>query len=283
VSGTAQRVANVLSVDVEDWFQVENFSTVLPSSTWHQCELRVERNVHFLLERFSAANVRATFFVLGWVAENLPGLVREIAQAGHEIASHGWSHTPIWRLTPAAFEAEAVRSRAFLQDLSGQPVLGYRAPTFSVTSRTLWALGILAASGYAYDSSIFPVRHDRYGIPDAPLDIHRRPEGVWEIPLSVISLGRLRLPVAGGGYFRLYPWPLTRAAIHRLNASGRPGIVYLHPWEFDPGQPTVKGVSRLRTFRHRVGLSSSAQKLTRLLREFSFGPAHDALPLDRTP
>ena len=269
-------VKNILTIDVEDWFQVENYAPAIPRSTWAEKELRVRRNVESILDRLAASGTKATFFTLGWIADREGDLIRRIAREGHEIASHGWSHTPIWHLDRDEFREEIRSSRAILQDLSGQPVVGYRAPTFSVTEKTLWALGELAEAGYTFDSSIFPVRHDRYGIPDSPTAIHRR-GGLWEIPLSVYRLGSLNLPVAGGGYFRLYPLALTERAIHRLNASGQPAVVYLHPWEFDPGQPKVAGVGLTATFRHRVGLGRNLAKLSRLLQDFVFGSASEVL------
>lgn len=270
-------VNHVLSIDVEDWFQVENYAQVISRDQWPHCELRVADNVHRLLDLLAAADVRATFFVLGWVADRLPNLVRDIAQAGHEVASHGWSHTPVWSLSESEFFDEVSRSRTLLEELGGQPVIGYRAPTFSVTRLTLWALRELHRAGYRYDSSIFPVHHDRYGIPEAPTTAHRRGEGIWELPLSVLELGGVRLPVAGGGYFRLYPLWLTRWAVRRLERAGRPAVVYLHPWEFDPGQPRVHGVGLMRTFRHRIGIGHNARKLALLLREFRFVSARTVL------
>ncbi len=269
--------SHVLSIDVEEWFQVENYAQTIPREQWPRCELRVADNVGRLLDVLAAADVRATFFVLGWVAERLPDLVREIARAGHEVGSHGWSHTPIWHLSEAAFADEVARSRALLEKLSGQAVIGYRAPTFSITTSTMWALAVLRRAGYRYDSSIFPVHHDRYGIPNAPTAVHRRGAGIWELPLSVLELGGARLPVAGGGYFRLYPLWLTRWAIRRLERAGRPAVVYLHPWEFDPGQPWVRGLGLLRAFRHRVGIGRNVRKLVSLLREFRFAPARTVL------
>ncbi len=268
---------HVLSIDVEDWFQVENHARAIPRAEWPRCELRIAGSVRRLLDLLADAQARATFFVLGWVAERLPDLVRDIARAGHEVASHGWSHTPLWDLSEEACFDEVSRSRALLEELSGQPVLGYRAPTFSVTKRTLWALRVLYQAGYRYDSSIFPVHHDRYGISDAPTTIHRRAEGIWEVPLSVLELPRARLPVAGGGYFRLYPLWLTRWAIRRLERAGRPAVVYAHPWEFDPSQPRVRGVGLLPGFRHRVGIGGNARKLARLLREFRFASVRTVL------
>lgn len=275
--GWSASPSHVLSIDVEDWFQVENYAQIIPREQWSSCELRVADNVSRLLDLLHAADVRATFFVLGWVAERLPDLVRDIARAGHEVASHGWSHTPIWHLSKVAFADEVSRSRVLLEELSGQSVIGYRAPTFSITTSTIWALDVLRRAGYRYDSSIFPVHHDRYGIPDAPTTVHRRAGGIWEVPPAVLELGGARLPVAGGGYFRLYPLWLTRWAIQRLERAGRPAVVYLHPWEFDPGQPRVRGLGLLRTFRHRVGIGRTARKLVPLLREFRFAPARTVL------
>lgn len=270
-------VVNLLSFDVEDWFQVEAFARLIPHEEWAGKDLRVEQNVDRLLELLDRYGVKATFFTLGWVAERLPHLVRRVAAQGHEIASHGWSHAPLWRLAPESFRDEVSRSKSFLEDLSGQAVLGYRAPTFSITRQTLWGLGILKESGYLYDSSIFPVLHDRYGIPDAPLSIHLREEGIWEIPMTVYQIGSYRLPVAGGGYFRLYPYALTRRGIRQANRAGRPAIVYLHPWEFDPGQPRCSGISALTRVRHYAGIGGNLKRLEKLLKEFPFHTAREIL------
>ncbi|MFI5370003.1 MAG: XrtA system polysaccharide deacetylase [Candidatus Eisenbacteria bacterium] len=273
----ASRVPHVLSVDVEEYFQSETFARAVPRDAWDGIPSRVEPAVDLLLERFADARVHATFFVLGWIAERHPGMVSRIAAEGHEIASHGWSHAPILRLTPGEFEDEVVRSKRLLESISGDPVLGYRAPTFSVTRTTLWALPILARVGYGYDSSVFPVHHDRYGIPDAPLDAHRREGGIWELPLSVITLGSYRLPFAGGGYLRMYPYALTRLGLRELSRAGRPGVVYVHPWEFDPRQPVIRGVGMVSTTRHRIGTTSNESKLVRLLNEFEFATAREVL------
>jgi polysaccharide deacetylase family protein (PEP-CTERM system associated) len=278
-------VRNVVSVDVEEWFHVEAFASHIPRTEWDRLERRARRSMETLLELFERHRVKCTFFVLGWVAERDPELVREMAAAGHEIASHGWSHRPVWDLDPARFLDEVKRSKQLLEELSGAPVLGYRAPTFSITNKTLWALGSLREAGYGYDSSIFPVIHDRYGIPDAPLEIHRHEAGIWEIPMSVMELGRYRLPVAGGGYFRLYPYAVTRRAIAELNAKGRPTIIYLHPWEFDPEQPRPAGIGMATRFRHYSGIRDNFAKLERLLDDFAFttaGTVLNARPETRT-
>jgi len=268
---------NILSFDVEEWFQVELYSKLISRDDWDSYPLRVPESMAWILEALARNRVQATFFVLGWIAERLPALVKQIADEGHEVASHGWSHAPVWRLSPAEFSDEVRKSRDLLRHLSGQPVVGYRAPTFSITRETMWALPLLAEAGYQYDSSIFPVYHDRYGVPDAPCHIHRCEENIWEIPLSVWQVGKLRVPVAGGGYFRLYPHAVTKRAIRAINAAGRPAVVYLHPWEFDPDQPRVEKVGSLGTLRHRVGLGRSREKLLALMREFLFGTAGEAL------
>lgn len=270
-------VQNVISVDVEEWFHVEAFASHIPRTDWDQLERRARPSMEALLELFERQRVKCTFFVLGWVAERDPDLVREITAAGHEIASHGWSHRPVWDLSPAQFLDEVKRSKRLLEELSGTPVLGYRAPTFSITNKTLWALGSLREAGYSYDSSIFPVIHDRYGIPNAPLEIHRHEAGIWEMPMSVMELWRYRLPVAGGGYFRLYPYTVTRRAIAEMNAKERPAIVYLHPWEFDPGQPRPAGIGKVTRFRHYSGIRDNLAKLARLLDDFAFTTAGSAL------
>lgn len=270
-------IRNIFTIDVEDWFQVENYASVIERVRWAELELRVEANVDRLLALLAAKDVCATFFTLGWVAERVPELVRRVARAGHEVASHGWSHRPIWDLTREQFADDVRRSRELLCELSGQVVTGYRAPTFSITHETLWALESLAAAGYRYDSSIFPVHHDRYGIPDAPLAIHWRDEGLWELPLSVLQAGSLRLPVAGGGYLRLYPRALTARAVRQINAAGRPAVVYIHPWELDPEQPRVEGMGPLKSWRHHVGIRGLEGKLEWLLATFPFSPAGEVI------
>jgi polysaccharide deacetylase family protein (PEP-CTERM system associated) len=270
-------VRNIVSVDVEEWFQVEAFASHIPRTEWDRLERRARRNIETLLELFERYRVKCTFFVLGWLAERDPELVREMAAAGHEIASHGWSHRPVWNLDSAQFLDEVKRSKQLLEELSGAPVLGYRAPTFSITKKTLWALGSLRKAGYSYDSSIFPVIHDRYGIPDALLEIHRHEAGIWEIPMSVMELWRYRLPIAGGGYFRLYPYAVSRRAIAEMNAKERPAIIYLHPWEFDPDQPRPAGIGMVTRFRHYSGIRDNLAKLERLLNDFAFTTAGTVL------
>lgn len=272
---------NALTVDVEDYFHVAAFARHIDPATWDQFPLRVERNTHRLLELFAAREVRATFFVLGWVAERCPGLVRAIADQGHEVACHGYSHQLIYGQTPAVFRAETVRAKVCLEDQAQRPVLGYRAASYSITKRSLWALDILAELGFAYDSSIFPVHHDRYGIPDSPRWPYRldTPGGgsLIEFPPSTLAIGSHRLPVAGGGYFRIYPYQFTRFALSRINRlEERPFIFYLHPWEIDPEQPRVRA-GRLSTFRHYTNLSRCESRLHQLLWDFKFAPVREVL------
>jgi len=271
-------IVNAMSVDVEDYFHVSLMAPVLPRTAWEGMERRVEGSTERLLALFDRAGVRATFFVLGWVAERHPGLVRRIAALGHEVASHGYGHELVYDLSPARFRDDVRRTRALLEDLSGTAVDGYRAPGFSVTSRSIWALDILIEEGYRYDASIFPIFHDRYGIPEAPRHPHvlPRPAGpVFEVPASTVRIGGVNLPVAGGGYFRLLPYAWTRWGIRRVNRRERkPVVFYLHPWELDPGQPRLP-LRGLSAYRHYHNLARTEQRLGRLLREFRFARVRD--------
>lgn len=266
---------HALTIDVEDWYHVENLRRVIPPERWSEQTARLEANVDRLLELFSEHDVRATFFVLGAAAERHPDVVREIAAAGHEIASHGWSHDLIYRQEKSTFRQETRRSRKLLQDLAQQPVEGYRASTFSITNRSLWALDILAEEGFTYDSSIAPLRHDRYGIPDAPLAPHRRGTLV-EFPVSFFTLFGCRLPL-GGGFFRLFPLRRVAKAFAEYAARNVPAGLYLHPWEIDPDQPRAKGLGLLPRFRHYVNLERTHAKLDRLLKTVSFTTMRDAI------
>ncbi|MFT8245512.1 XrtA system polysaccharide deacetylase [Roseomonas sp. BN140053] len=263
---------NAMSVDVEDWFQVQAFAGVIRRDDWDGLARRVEANTDRVLEHFAAAGVRATFFTLGWVAERHPALVRRIVAAGHELASHGHGHEQVHVIGEAAFRADIRRARAALQDAGGVPVLGYRAPTFSITPNTPWAHAVLEEEGYRYSSSVFPVRHDLYGAPDAPRGPHRpRPDGVVELPMTTLRVPGRNLPCAGGGWFRLLPYALFRAGLRRVNAEGRPGIFYFHPWEVDPDQPRVTAAGRLSRFRHYTGLATMLRRVDRLLGDFRWG------------
>jgi polysaccharide deacetylase family protein (PEP-CTERM system associated) len=268
-------IVNAMSVDVEDYFHVSAFQSVVRPEHWRTLESRVERNTERLLAIFSEANVRATFFVLGWVAEQAPGLVRAIAAEGHEIASHGYGHELLYRLRPRTFRDDLRRARGLLEDATSTPVIGYRAPSFSVTARSLWALEVLAEEGYRYDASVFPIYRDRYGIPSAPrhgYHLTHAGRSILEIPASTVRLAAMNFPVSGGGYFRLLPYAWTRWAIARVNTAERkPVVFYLHPWELDPDQPRLPG-SRVSRFRHYVGLRGTEARLRRLLADFRFAP-----------
>jgi len=274
-------VANALTVDVEDYFHVAALAPNIHRDSWTSREPRVVGNTQRLLAIFEQFNVRGTFFVLGWVAERYPQLVRDIAARGHEIACHGFSHRLVYEQSPEEFRDETLRSKNLLEDITGSAVLGYRAASYSIVRKSLWALDILVELGFAYDSSIFPVRHDRYGIPDAERSPHRlsTPGGkvIVEWPLSTAQVFGLRLPVSGGGYFRLLPYWLTRWGLNSINRrEARPFIFYLHPWEIDPEQPRVSA-GWLSRFRHYTNLDKSEDRLQALLREFRFGTARDGL------
>ena len=274
-------IPNALTVDVEDYFHVSALAKSVHPDSWASRESRVERNTHRLLDLFEQVDVRATFFVLGWVAERHRQLVRDIADRGHEVACHGYSHRLVYDQSPEEFREETLRSKRLLEDVIGSSVLGYRAASYSIVRRSLWALDTLAELGFSYDSSIFPVRHDRYGIPDAERAPHRlqTPGGhsIVEWPLSTARVAGIGLPVSGGGYFRLLPYWLTRWGLESINRrERRPFVFYLHPWEIDPGQPRVPA-SWLSRFRHYTNLEKCEERLRRLLGEFSFGTARDGL------
>lgn len=272
---------NVLSIDVEDWYQVAALAPVVPRETWPEREARVERSVERLVELLARRSLRATFFVLGWTAARHPGLVPRIVAAGHEIGSHGWSHRNVYEQSPAEFREETLRSRALLQDQSGQPVRGYRAASFSVTAASLWALDVLIDAGFDYDSSVFPIRHDRYGLPGASPAPGRvaAPSGrtLVEFPMSTAHWLGQRVPVCGGGYFRILPYWLVRGGLRQINAGQRvPFCFYLHPWEIDPGQPRVPA-GALSRFRHYSGLQRCERRLETLLAEFRFDTMAEVL------
>jgi polysaccharide deacetylase family protein (PEP-CTERM system associated) len=270
---------NALTIDVEDYYHVSGFERMVGRADWDSFEPRVEENTRRLLDVLAEAQVRATFFVLGWVAQRRPGLVRAIRAAGHEVGCHSYEHRLIYEQTPEEFRADLRRACGVLEDTLGEPVMAYRAPSFSVTARSLWALDILAEEGIRIDSSIYPTHHDRYGIAGTPLGPHalERPAGtIWEFPPPVWKVWGYPLPAGGGGYFRLYPYALTRRALRAINAAGRPFCAYLHPWEIDPGQPRLRP-GRMAAFRHYVNLHRTEGRLVRLLRDFAFDTLSAAL------
>lgn len=274
------RIANALTIDVEDYFQVAALAEAVDREDWHSMEYRVEANTHRLLELLERHETRATFFTLGWVAEKSPGLVRDIQKAGHEVASHGYSHQLIYNQTPEVFREETRRSKKILEDITGEPITGYRAASYSITNQSRWALDILAEEGFVWDSSIFPVHHDRYGMPGTPRWPHRlttdNGNELAEFPLSTLKFPGYTLPIAGGGYFRLFPYWFSRWGLGSINRQGQPFVFYLHPWEVDPGQPRldVKWFSR---FRHYNNLDVCEHRLEQLLGHFRFTAMGDVL------
>jgi len=265
-------IVNAMTVDVEDYFHVSVFDGLVPRHAWAGMESRVCANTERLLGIFSDAGVQATFFVLGWVAERFPRLVRAIAEQGHEIASHGYGHRLVYDLTPKAFREDVRRAKDLLEWTASAQVRGYRAPSYSVTPRSLWALDVLIDEGYEYDASIFPIHHDRYGIPVSPRQpyVLHRTAPLVEAPGSTVRCGPFNLPIGGGGYFRILPYAWTRWGIRRLNQrERRPAIFYLHPWEIDPDQPRLRAPA-LGRFRHYFNLKRTEERLRALLRDFQF-------------
>ncbi len=265
---------NIFSVDVEDYFHASALAKGVAVKGRDNLEHRIVDNTSKLMDIVDEAGVHGTFFVLGWVAENYPALVRRIADAGHEVACHGYSHTLVYEQSPGAFRDETIKAKRLLEDVCGQQVTGYRAASFSITEKSLWALDVLCEAGFEYDSSIFPTIHKDYGIPGAPLDpyTHRLAGGgrLIEIPISVTSIAGIRVPVSGGGYFRLYPYPVSKWAIGRLNRNGRVCVFYIHPWELDNEQPRLP-VGAVSRFRHYNNLGESCGRLRKLLSDFEFG------------
>jgi len=277
---TADRLQNAMTIDVEDYFHVSAFDGVVPRSRWNDLESRVCANTDRLLAILDGAHVLATFFILGWVAERYPDLVRRIASLGHEVASHGYGHRLVYDQTREEFRQDVRRAKHALEGITGVPVHGFRAPSYSVTPRSLWALDVLIEEGYLYDASIFPIHHDRYGIPVSARHaymVERERGSLLEVPASTLRWAGLNLPVGGGGYFRMLPYAWTRWSIDRINrAENRPVIFYLHPWEIDPGQPRLDG-ALLSRIRHYRNLDKTESRLRSLLKDFAFGPLQDVM------
>jgi polysaccharide deacetylase family protein (PEP-CTERM system associated) len=273
--GGPDRIWNALTVDVEDYFMVTAFAGGIKCSDWPLYECRVERNTHRILELMAQYGVKGTFFVLGWIGENYGSLVRDIQAAGHEIACHGYNHRLIYDLTKDEFREDVRKAKTVLEDITGTPVFGYRATSYSIVKETLWALDILAEEGFRYDSSIFPVHHDLYGVPGAQRFFHTittKAGEILEIPPTTFKLFGQNIPVAGGGYFRLYPLRLTKAIIRRINMiEKKAAVIYVHPWEIDVDQPRLNG-GLLSKFRHYVNLRTTEQKLEDCMKEFRFKP-----------
>lgn len=272
---------NALSVDVEDWFHVGAFERTIRREDWAGLPHRVERNTDKVLDLFAEAGVKATFFTLGWVAERYPRLMQRIAAAGHEVASHGYDHARVFTLSPEEFRADLRRSRALLEDASGQAVKGYRAPSFSIDQRSPWAHAILAEEGYAYSSSVAPIRHDHYGWPQSPRFAWKPVAGspLVELPVTTAVWGKRRLAAGGGGFFRLLPYGFSRWAIGQVNGRDqRPAIIYFHPWEIDTGQPRMKDAPLRSRIRHYTNIPVMADKLRRLTRDFAWDRVDALLP-----
>ena len=272
---------NILTFDVEEWFQVANLEAAIGFEQWGSFPSRLDKPLSFILDLLERKGVRATFFVLGWIAERRPEVVRMIQDRNHEIGTHGYSHDLIYNQRREEFDRDLKRSIGVIREASGVEVVGHRAASFSITEESRWALEVLLDNGILYDSSIFPIRHHRYGMADSPrhpyVILERGVRRLVEFPLSTLRLGSLNLPVAGGGYFRLFPYFLTGQALKSINSSGYPAVVYLHPWEFDESIPRVRGAGFLNRFRHYVNIGKNRVKLVHLLDDFEFEAMGDAL------
>jgi polysaccharide deacetylase family protein (PEP-CTERM system associated) len=265
----ADETVNALTIDVEDYFQVSAFAPYIERSQWDDIPCRAEANVQRILGWLDAHGAKATFFTLGWIAERHPGIVREIVARGHELASHGYGHQRASDQTRVEFSDDIVRAKKLLEDIGGVAVRGYRAPSFSINRQNLWALDCIREAGYAYSSSIYPVRHDHYGMPDAPRFAHEALPNLIEVPPTTVDLLNRNWPAAGGGWFRLLPYEVSRWLLQRVNrVDGEPCMFYFHPWEIDPGQPRVPGVDARTRFRHYVNLDRMQARLERLLSDF---------------
>lgn len=275
-------ITHAMTIDVEDYFHVSAFENNIKPEDWDSLPCRVEQNTARLLQLFDDTNIKATFFVLGWVAERYPQIVRDIKAQGHEIASHGYSHRLVYKQTQQVFREETAKSKAILEDQSQSPILGYRAASYSITKQSLWALDILAELGFSWDSSIFPTHHDRYGIPGSPEQPYRitttNGAELIEFPLTTAKVLGQSIPAAGGGYFRQYPYALSRWLFERASENQtKAQIFYLHPWEIDPDQPRVEGASRFSRFRHYTNLHRCLPRLERMIADFKFGTVSESL------
>ena len=265
-------ISNYLTIDVEDYFQVSAFAPYIQRADWDARECRVERNVGRILDMLAAQKTQATFFTLGWIAQRYPHLVRRIADEGHEVASHGYGHERVSDLTPEAFAHDIRTAKHLLEDIAGVAVTGYRAPSFSIGQGNLWALDVLQQEGYRYSSSINPIQHDHYGMPDAPRFAHRIRPDLIEVPPTTLRMFNRNLPSSGGGYFRLFPYALSRWMLRQVNQNDQqPAIFYFHPWEIDAAQPRVAGIDARTRFRHYVNIPRMEQRLQRLLQDFQWG------------
>ena len=268
------KITNAMTVDVEDYFQVSAFEQVIARDQWERVPHRVERNTDRILAIFANRNVKATFFTLGWIAERYPELTRRIVAQGHELASHGYSHIRATQQQPAEFRADIMRAKKILEDIGGVAVRGYRAPSYSIGANNLWALDELKTAGYEYSSSIYPVKHDLYGMPDAPRFVFypRGKDGILEVPITTLRALGKNWPCGGGGFFRLYPYAVSRWALRHVNEQdGQPGMFYFHPWEIDPGQPRQQNLPLKTRVRHYLNLTRMEHRLQALCRDFAWG------------
>lgn len=267
-----KKIKNYLTIDVEDYFQVSAFEKVIDPKGWDAYPCGILENTQIILDLLAQRDVKATFFIVGWIAERYPELVRKISDQGHEIGCHSYWHRKVYDLTPDDFGEDTHQSKSILEDITGKPVYGYRAPSYSITSKSLWALDILSEMGFRYDSSIFPTYHDNYGIPDAPRFVYNlKDQKMIEYPISTTRVMGRNLPISGGGYFRFLPYSITRSALKRINTKEQqPFVFYLHPWELDPDQKRIKNASPLSRFRHYVNLKTTRGKFEKLLDDFRF-------------
>ncbi|MEO3691076.1 XrtA system polysaccharide deacetylase [Roseateles paludis] len=278
----APRLRNAMSIDVEDYFQVSAMAPYIRRADWDACECRVERNVNRILQLLADTQVHATFFTLGWIAERYPQLVKSIVAQGHELASHGYGHERASDLDRDALRQDLTRAKALLEDLGGVEVIGYRAPSFSIGKNNLWAFDVLQETGHRYSSSVYPIAHDHYGMPDSPRFAYEVRPGLLEIPVTTVRMGSRNLPSSGGGYFRLLPYGISNWLISRVNrVDGESAVFYFHPWEIDPEQPRVQGIDAKTRFRHYVNLPRTEARIARLLRDFAWGRM-DEIFLGRT-
>lgn len=275
-------ITNALTVDVEDYFQVSAFESHIARPDWDSHPCRVERNTDRILKLFDDHGAQATFFTLGWVAERYPSMVRRIVDAGHELASHGYEHVRVHNHSPDEFLQDVDRTKKLLEDVGGCPVRGYRAASYSIGADNLWALDALLEVGYEYSSSIYPIRHDLYGMPTAPrFPFRHRDGGILEVPISTVAFMKMKIPGGGGGYFRLFPYSISRWCIRRVNGhDGKPAVFYFHPWEIDPDQPRQRNLPLRTRFRHYLNLARTEHRLMRLLKDFQWDRM-DRVFLDR--
>ena len=273
-------IQNAFTVDVEDYFQVGAFTDIIHPEHWDTWEFRAEKNTDRILDALDHAGKKGTFFILGWIANKSPQLVKRIADCGHVVASHGYGHQLVYTQSEEVFREDVHKTRVMLQDITGQPILSYRAPSFSITSKTPWAHRVLVECGYKYDSSVFPIYHDLHGNPNAPTHIHTietEAGALMEFPPAVIKIFGQNIPTGGGGYFRLFPFEISKRMLRSINQKGNPFVFYIHPWEIDPEQPRIPNASMKSRFRHYINLKRTYSRLQRLLNAFEFAPMETVL------